>query len=288
MVWVLLLWTLTTARAQEPAAPAPDPVPAAPDPAPPAEPPPAEPIHPVTSPFEVVLQEATRLYVSGDVRAALLLLEELQRRLFFGEQVPPEVGAEALVYLGEIYLGQGLSQPAKDAFRGALALSPTYEVNPYHHPVEVGASFERVRKQLQAEAAARAAPPPPPPPPLPWWGYAPFGAPQIGQGQTGRGLVYGSLQLGFGAGSVAVMYRLRDENGTWWAPRAWTEDDYEDGWRRVQLQRWAVQYPVTLAFYGVWALSVADGRDSWRRQPAVVIGTTPSGSGPSLTLGWRL
>jgi hypothetical protein len=281
MVWVLLLWTLTTARAQEPAAPE-EPPPAAPEPAP------SEPIHPVTSPFEVVLQEATRLYVSGDVRGALLLLEELQRRLDFGEKVQPDAGAEALVYLGEIYLGQGLTQRAKDAFRAALVLAPEYEVNPYHHPVEVGAYFDRMREQLQAEAAARAAPPPPPPPPLPWWGYAPFGVPQLGQGQTGRGVAYGTLQLGFGAASVALMYRLRDENGTWWAPRQWTEDDYEDGWSRVQLRRWGVQYPVTIAFYAVWALSVADGRDRWRARPAVVIGTTPSGGGPSLTLGWRL
>ncbi len=276
MLWVLLFWSLLAARAAEPAPIAPEtPAEAAP------------PLHPLTSPFEQVLAAAKHEYFAGRPNQALPLFETLQRRIEAGEQIPPEIAADALVYLGDVHLSQGRIEAAKLAFRQALAVAPEYLVNPYHHPVEVGYYFDRAREEVEAERAASAAPPPPPRPPIPLWGYLPFGVPQVAQGQPGRGLLYGGLQLGLGVTSLAVMVDLQDENGTWWAPREWREEEYEAGWRRIQTRRWAVQLPAFFGFYAVWAISVADGRETWKSTPVPVLGVTPTGRGPTMGVAWR-
>lgn len=247
------------------------------------EPPPAPedaaPVDPFFAPFEQVLDHAVSTYLNGDLPAALDLFQTLQRRLTFGEAPDPELAREALIYLGEVRYNLGEYDSANAVFRQILQADPEAPINPYNHPTEVVGAFELVRASVRAERAT-----PPTDPPViaprrtPWWVVVPLGVPQLAQGQTGRGLAYGVAQGATGLISVATLVDLRSKNGTVADPHEWPADEYADYYRRVQIERFAVQWPATLGFYALWAASSLDARATWHR-PSPVVGVAPAPGG---------
>src|SRR5690606_34006372 len=78
-------------------------------------------------------------------------------------------------------------------------------------------------------------------------------------GQPRRGATYAVLQAAFGAVSIGTFVHLslinKADN-----PAGWTQDQLE---RQVGIRRWAIQWPATLVFYGLWAASHLDARKTW-------------------------
>lgn len=245
---------------------------------------------PFTDPFVEVLSQAKQAYFGGQVADAVVLFEVLGRRLSFGERPGTELEAEALVYLGEVYQSQGRFDDAALAFRSLVLRDPDAIVNPYHHPPEVVAQFNSVRELVLLEIASNHQDPPPPRP-APWWTLVPFGGGQFGQGQLGAGVAYGGAQVALGVVSIAMDVSLRRQNGTLAEPHLWEEEQFDEAVRRIQLQRFAVQWPATFGFYGVWAISLADARLHWRAsqlpaKPVVTVSPSPGGADLRVSFRW--
>jgi hypothetical protein len=241
------------------------------------------------APFTTALEQGKQLYFVGRSTEALDALLALRGRVEAGEEVPREGRSELLIWLGEVQWHLGRTDEARESFRRLLRDQPDYPISPYAHPLEVVGEFELLRREVldQRERSPLGALAPGGPPPPPAWVWAPFGVPQFAQRRVGAGLVFGGLQLGFGAASVALYVHLdRHNRDPFLEDRPPTGFDPGDvrGWSIEQRRRY--QWPVTAAFYGTWLASSLEARRHWRRShgPSLTVGPLPrGGSGVLLT-----
>jgi hypothetical protein len=259
-MWSLLLGMLSDRALADPALADP------PDPPAVEEGEPTPPPDPLIGPFPVAFEFAKGTYLAGDTETAHDLFLLLQRRLLLGENVETELAAESLIFLGEIQYSLGEYDGAAATFRSLLLREPSRSINPYHHPTEVVGVFELVRQAVREELARIPPFVPLPPPPAPMWTWSPLGLPQFFQGKPIRGTVYAGLQGTCGLVSLGMLAHLRSENGTLKDPTQWTDDEFAAKYQQIQMQRWAIQWPATFAFYGVWAFSLGDARRTWARE----------------------
>lgn len=279
MFLLAALWVLTASEAQEPTA-SPEPGPAgseAPEPTP-------EPA--LEGTFRERLEGAKKLYFQGHRDEAADVLAALQVAwLVDPSSAPWEVVAEALVYLGEITYYDEQVDRAYDTWRQILERDLDFpRLSPFAHPPDIAGEFERLRATIKEE---RAAIPPPEPPPVPWWTATPLGIPQFAAGRPVRGVVYGTLQVGFGVGSIATYGAIARRNvGTETHPLGWTPEQQR---RILNTERWAVQVPLATASYGVWLASFLDARSHWKATHAVDALTVVPGAdgGATLVVGGR-
>lgn len=235
----------------------------------------------IAAPFDTALDSGKQLYFGGRLAEALTALQTLRGRVEAGEAVDREQRAELYIWLGEIQYHLGRTDDARESFRALLRDDPEYPISPYAHPLEVVGEFELVRREVLAE---RDRPVELPlvrqPPPAPAWVWAPFGVPQLSQGRVGAGLVFGGLQLGLGAASVALYVHIDRNNRdplTDGKPATGLPRDDVREWAATQRRRY--QWPVTAAFYGTWLASSLEARRHWRRThgPTVTLGPLPRG-----------
>ncbi len=221
---------------------------------------------PVAVSFAEQLEGAKRLYFQGHREEALDLLADLQvQYLVDPAGMPWERAAEALIFLGEIYYFTGDMARSTKAWRLVLETDPDHpRLSPFAHPPEIAGEFEILRATVREEIASR---PVPPPPRMPAWTALPLGIPQFAQRKPARGVLYASLQVGFGVGSLAVASQLRSKNvSTQPHPDGWTEEEQA---RRINVQRYGIQWPLTAGAYVVWIASHVDARGTFRRQNGV-------------------
>ncbi len=223
--------------------------------------------------FAEALSVAKALYFHGEHDEALRQFRALNERLSAGEPVPAAAADEARLYLGEILYKFGDQAAAWDVFHAALSRQPDLLMSPYHHPTEVIAWFELVRRQVLQEIAARQPALPPVVTPVrpgraPATVLAPFGVPQLVNGDLGAALGWGGAQL-VTAGASIALYRAVDKNNH---RGGWPQEDV----RRAQL----VQVPLSFAFYALWVGSSLEGRQAWRRAArtrSVALAPAPNG-----------
>lgn len=272
MIELVMLWLLSAAYA-EPEIP----------PAPPDSATVVSATEPADASFGAVVEAAKQKYFQGESSEARELLQGLLLRLYGGEEAEWSAVVEALTYLGEIYYVQGEQDQAQMAFRFLLERDPNTPISPYHHAIEVVNLFELVRRNV---VAARVVPPEPAPvtvtrrSPAPLWTFVPFGVPQLMQRRTALGVFYGSLQLGFGAASIALIPHLEQANRDGLGhPFGWDATEVEG---RVQRERYLLQWPATFAFYATWGISVVDAARWHQRHPKVVgVGLQPRAPDPN-------
>lgn len=243
---------------------------------------PTEPLPP--RPIATELERAKEAYFDGGHSEAIDILKELQSRIDGGEVVSSQTRGDVGIYLGELLLLIGEQEAAWQTFRWLLVHQPDTPILPALHPPEVVSWFEAARAEVRAEIEANRPPPPPVmvPAPYPWWGYMPFGAPQLAQGMRGRGSAFAvgqSLSAGASIGMFAhllVVNRRQHPD--------WLSDDevgpYVRRWRNT------VQWPATALFYTLWVASVADGRGAWKRA-GHRIELAPSADGAELRIRGR-
>jgi hypothetical protein len=232
------------------------------------------------------LRAAREAYVLGDREVARDRFVALVQRARVRGDVPAEVRARALVYLGEIQMTSGDRRAADASFRLALAAVPDLRLSPVEHPESVIGAFEVVRSALLAEAER----PPERRPPLPWWGYAPFGVSQFKQGKPVRGALYATLQAGLAAASVAAWLVVDDAVAhVPTNPTHAEEADAIAAREHAILVRNAFSYVTAGAFYATWAASVIDGGISWRRGHVVPTGVAvvPQRGGAEVQVSFR-
>jgi len=230
------------------------------------------------------LDAARQSYFEGEHDKALHLFLALRDRLDAAGETTDEVYVETMLYLGEVQYLLDDRAGAWDTFEALLGHRPDVSMSPFNHPREVVHWFELVKQRVQQ----RPPPPPepvPPPPPLPAWAFAPFGAPQFVLGQNGRGVSFAVLQASLGGASIGTWIYLSRVNGPN-HPTKWTDAETR---RRVNVIRYAVQWPATLGFYGLWAASLLDARHTWRIQhpPPVSVGFSMGPQGPGLRVSAR-
>jgi tetratricopeptide (TPR) repeat protein len=204
------------------------------------------------------LQAAKESYLLGRHAEASEAFRRLVLRAQAYGDVPVAVEAEALAFLGEIQYMRGDIDEARSTFRLLLQKDPTWHMSPWAHPPAVRGTFEAVRDEVLAERQQMAGKP------LPWWGYAPFGIPQIGQRQPVRGGVYATLQASLAIASIV----------SWvWIDQVQIGEDetlsldlQAERARSATLIRNGMSWPTAAAFYVTWAVSIADASLSWRRQ----------------------
>ena len=228
--------------------------------------PPAE-MDPNTAPFGEAARRAEQWYFEGKVEEARRWLEVLQLRVLAGEpDLDREPIVEALTYLGEIQYAAGEQDTARMTFRWLLEGDVDTPISPYHHPLEVVNLFELVRATVKAERVDPVALPPPPPSPTPPWVLLPLGVPQFVQHRTAAGALYGGAQLALATTSMVSWFQLAQYTGT--PTSGLPEDERFDR----QLKRYAIQWPATFGFYGLWAASSIDASRWHHRHPPVVLG----------------
>ena len=231
-----------------------------------------------------VLSNAKRRYFSGNHLDALDLLESLEIRLLQGEFPGTDLKSETLIFLGEVLFVLGRKEEALRSFATLLETDPEFPISPYHHPIEVVRAFESTREEVHRQQVQAQIPDDSPniPPPLPLRGYMPLGIPQFAEGRVGAGLWFGTLQMGLGIASLA-MYSKLDANNVApdVHPQGWAEDEVMNN---VQNQRYMIQWPLGIAFYGTWLWSHSDARRSWKgeHQGAVALVPNPSANGLAL------
>lgn len=286
-----VLLVIVAAQAREPA-PA-DGIPPEPtteagsEPAPaPVAPTPTPDPSPTAGTFRERLEGAKKLYFQGHREDALDLLAALEVAYLVDADVAPwDIMGEALVYLGEVYYYDEQADKAFATWRLVLERDPDYpRLSPFAHPPDVAGEFERLRGTIKEEIAAR---PQPEPEPVPWWTAAPLGLPQMIDGRPVRGVAYGALQIGFGAGSIASYAAIARRNvATENHPLGWTQEEQR---RILNTERWALQVPLFAATYGVWLGSFLDARSHWKRTHAVdAVGIVPAaGGGATIAVGGR-
>ena len=257
------LWLMTVASAAE--APAGAPKPAS--------------VQQVT--FGEQLAQAKRMYFAGAHLGSLELFEALEIQLMEAgvrASVGSALGAEALLYLGEVLHVLGRIDESNAAFEKLFRWDLEYPVSPYRHPIEVVRSAERVRAGVKRDIV------PEPTPVLeerrfPVTGYLPFGIPQMAEGRVGAALAFGAAQVGLGVASIALFTQINAVN----VP----SDGHPNGWTANQVatevnqQRYAVQWPVSILFYGSWMWSYSDARRHWnaREQQRVQAVVSPGPNG---------
>ena len=230
-------------------------------------------------PFDERLAEAKKQYFAGGHEAALAILQDLHERLEAGEQAGPALAEEVLLYLGEIEFKLGHHKQAWLIFEQLLQVNPNVSMSPYHHPTEVIAWFELVRRKVQQGQTQAGSDIELPMDPAPTWVYTPFGVPQFRNGQRGKGITYATLQGASMAASIGMYVHLKT--------LAADPDLSADELRTIKWQRFGVQWPITTLFYALWVHSAVQGRGAWRaaQQPGVTAGLTSSpASGTSIAL----
>lgn len=255
--------------------------------APPPQPPAAVPVQEaVLQPYGAALAAAKRQYFEGEHEAALEMLQALRARVHGGETVLRDEYIETFVYLGELQFQLGDRPASWATFEGLLQGVPDASMSPLEHPIDVVRWFELVRDKVEQDRVPVPVPAIEPPPPMPIWGYAPFGIPQIAMGRTGRGAAFATLQTGFAAVSIWSYVRLSRINGTNHPPQ-WPDDEVQ---QRVNIERWAIQWPATVGFYATWVISVFDARRTWRldHTPPLSVGVEPRPAGAVLVVRGRL
>lgn len=215
---------------------------------------------PVGNSAEEELAEAKRAYLLREHDRARRLFESLVARATIQGDVPFDIEASALVFLGEIHLLAGDRSAAESAFRSVLERNLAHQVSPYDHPTDVLWTFQSVRETIERERSQLV---PSEPKPYPWWGYAPFGVPQFKQKKPVRGAVYALLQSGFAAASVTAWVIIDDIQRD--IPDNADNVAEDPARQRAYLVRDAIANPAAAAFYVTWAVSVGDGAISWRR-----------------------
>lgn len=236
----------------------------------------AEPPPPVPAPgastaqesFRAALEEAKGLWFRGETDLALAQFQRLYLRAVAGEAIPLELSGECAIYLGEIEIEQGRYEGAEAVWRWLLLRDPGYPISPYHHPIEVIGQFEMLRKQV-----VDAIPPRLPAEKVryPAWGYAPFGIPQLRQGRGVRGGLYLGGQAVLAAVSVGAWIDLALANPS----RGPFPADHPYGWtqatatQRLLERKYALNWPTTFGFYGLWVVSILDGQATFRRDQPV-------------------
>lgn len=241
------------------------------------------------APFEAALESGKQLYFDGRPVEALEALTALRARVDAGEAIGNERVSELLVWLGEIQWHLGRTDEARESFRRLLRDQPEYAISPYAHPLEVVGEFELVRREVLDARAQLSTDRPGTelPPPAPAWIWAPFGVPQFAQRRVGAGLVFGGLQVGLGAASVALFVHIDRNNRDpllEGRPPTGLDPDEVRGWAAMQRHRY--QWPVTAAFYGTWLASSLEARRHWRRTRGPTLGVGPlprGGTGVLLT-----
>jgi hypothetical protein len=231
--------------------------------------------------FGEQLAQAKRMYFAGDHLGSLERFEALEIQLLTADaqdRVGSTLGAEALLYLGEVLQVLGRTEESSAAFEKLFGWDLEYPVSPYHHPIDVVRNAERVRAQVKAIRAPLS------PPVLekrrfPVTGYLPFGIPQMAEGRVGSGLAFGTAQVGLGVASIALFSQLNSVN----VP----SDGHPNGWgagqvaNQVNQQRYALQWPVSILFYGSWMWSYSDARRHWnvreRARVQAVLSPSPNG-----------
>jgi hypothetical protein len=233
--------------------------------------------------FGEALHEAKQLYFDGETDEALLAFQQLQlRALQEPDQQPWAEIVEAMTYLGELHVKLGDDEAAQRVFRYVLERDLDTPISPYRHPIEVVFLFDQVRDQVAAERAMETPEEVRVPPPR-WHAHLPLGIPQLAQGRPVAGVLYGVGQGALLATSFGVFSELRRVNVARDAhPRGWNEEQIASG---VAWRRWAVQWPATLGFYGVWTVSVFDARAHWRASHApATLSVAPGAAGvPGVT-----
>ncbi len=235
-----------------------------------------------------VLANAKRRYFSGNHLDALDLLQSLEIRLLQGEFPGADLKSETLVFLGEVLFVLDRKEEALRSFTTLLQTDPEFPISPYHHPIEVVRAFESTRAEVQhqrAEALAPSSDTPYVAPPLPLRGYMPLGIPQFAEGRVGAGLWFGSLQMGLGIASLAMYAQLDANNvGPDVHPQGWTEEEVMN---KVQNQRYMIQWPLGIAFYGTWLWSHSDARRSWKATHRGPVALVPNPTTHGLALQGR-
>lgn len=186
------------------------------------------------------------------------------------------------MFLGEIQYVDGDRVAAESTFRLLLEREPAWRISPYDHPMDVVGVFEVVRAAVRGEAERAVEVAPEPPRRLPWWTFAPFGAPQLAQDRVAPGVVLAAAQLGLAGASIGSWVwidRLRQ-------PRADGESAAEGQARleRAARVRDTFNIPVSAAFYVVWAGGALEAARWHRRHasaaPASVEASVQLGVGP--------
>ena len=209
------------------------------------------------------LEEAKGQFFAGDLDAALQGLQALQLLAYQEPDAHPWPDVvEAMSYLGEIWIRRGADEQARSVFRFVLERDPDAVMSPYRHPIEVVFVFDQVKEAVQAERSGvatervrlRA----------PWHSWMPFGVAQAAQGRSGAAWAFGGTQAALAGVSIGMFAHLSLVNTDGAGhPLGW-DDDQVTG--RVQLRRYAVQWPATAAFHAVWVASVVDARRALRRE----------------------
>lgn len=226
----------------------------------------AEPELYTASPLGALLHHAQQAEARGDFVASLDYLGAVEARILAGEEMPPADAVSALALLGTLRLHVGDETGAEAAFRlmvgrfpGETPCPPCPECPPpwtLHAPVpltpdtslrggEGGLSSGGLDRDSLGSALR----------------YAPLGAPQFAQDRRRAGLAWGGAQLVAGSLSVALFAHLATrrtaiEDGVAWDNRAERRSAVDD-FQQTQL---TLQLPLTFAFYGLWAGSVAEAR----------------------------
>jgi hypothetical protein len=264
LLLVLLLCLGPRARAQQavpPTSPASVDTADAPPPTAAADAPPLE----LTA--EARLDAAVSAYQSGQLDLAR---ERLAALVMDNSVSDLRLRQEARVYLGEVFLGEGKDDDARRVWELVLAEDPDYRVDPFRHPPEVVARFEVVRAYTVRidKLPPTAVLPPLRPPRSVWLG---FGAYQLAQGETGKGVLLLTAEAGLGVASLAGFAALaRDRTCI-----AGTTDC--DALYRTRNLQWAA----TTGMLVVHVTSVALAGRSWQGDAAARLGVgfAPSGLG---------
>ena len=223
----------------------------------------------LASPPRALLHHARQAEARGNDTAALDYLSAIEARLLAGEGMPPSDAVSALALLGSLRLRWGDEAGAEAAFRlmagrfpGQSPCPPCPDCPPPHQrhapaPTTTNANTTATRQPNTNKTGARHLVPTPSPALL----YAPFGVPQFAQHRPRAGVAWGGAQLVVGAMSVALFAHLATRKATIEDRGAWADladrRQAADAWQQTQL---TLQLPVTIAFYGLWAGSVAEAR----------------------------
>lgn len=231
------------------------------------------------------LEASRRTYLLGDAVTARAGLQALVTRAQAQHDVPWPVEADAWIYLAEIQYLSGDRDAAGASFRVVLEHDPDFRISPYDHPLDVVGAFELVRTAVADERKAAASVRVP----MPWWGYAPFGAPQFRGGHPVRGAVYATLQVAAAGASVGAWVEIQRQARTVEEDARDNPDAARQAEARARLYRDAWSIPSATLFYVAWGASVIDAGVSWKRDRLASLSATvtPRSDGLGLAIAGR-
>lgn len=217
------------------------------------------------------LDEAIRLYTSGDLQASKATLTDL---LNDDAVVDKDLRTRARVYLGEVLYVEGQRAAAWDAFRVIIRDQPDLHLDPYEHPPDVVEFYETVRAATttlddRLPQGAQGPVSVPSRPPFPISGVLPLGIYQMRNDHPVRGAVLAVGQVATGTASLALLGSLLSDH-----------DAGSDQARYEELtRRRTVQFACTAGFYSLWIASVVDATATWRRTSATPVSLGIQGDG---------